>query len=63
MKPALFKQAGLRITEVPVHHRERHAGISKYNNWSRAVAGIHDLVGVSWLLKRKLPATAPLPKR
>ena len=38
--PALFKHAGLRITEVPVHHRERRAGISKYNNWSRA-AGRH----------------------
>jgi dolichol-phosphate mannosyltransferase len=60
--PALFKQAGLRITEVPVLHRARRAGISKYNNWSRARAGIHDLIGVSWLLKRKLPATAPLPK-
>jgi dolichol-phosphate mannosyltransferase len=60
--PALFKQAGLRITEVPVHHRERRAGISKYNNWSRALAGIHDLVGVSWLLKRKLPAAIPIFK-
>jgi dolichol-phosphate mannosyltransferase len=60
--PALFKQAGLRIAEVPVRHRERRAGVSKYNNWSRALAGIHDLIGVSWLLKRKLPALNPLPK-
>jgi dolichol-phosphate mannosyltransferase len=61
--PALFKQAGLRITEVPVHHRERRAGISKYNNWSRALAGIHDLIGVSWLLKRKFSPVAPLLKQ
>jgi dolichol-phosphate mannosyltransferase len=60
--PALFKQAGLRITEVPVRHRERRGGMSKYNNWSRALAGIHDLVGVSWLLKRKLPAATPIFK-
>ena len=53
--PALFRQAGLRIAEIPVRHRTRRAGISKYNNWSRATAGVHDLIGVSWLLKRKLP--------
>lgn len=53
--PAVFRQAGLRVVEIPVHHRTRHAGESKYNNWSRAVAGIHDLIGVAWLLKRKLP--------
>jgi dolichol-phosphate mannosyltransferase len=53
--PALFKQAGLRVVETPVHHRTRHAGKSKYDNWTRAVAGIYDLIGVAWLLKRKLP--------
>ncbi len=53
--PALFKQAGLRIVETPVRHRTRRAGVSKYNNWNRAVAGIYDLIGVAWLLKRKLP--------
>ena len=53
--PAMFKQAGLRIVETPVHHRTRRAGESKYNNWTRAVAGIYDLIGVAWLLKRKLP--------
>jgi len=53
--PAVFKQAGLRIVETPVHHRPRRAGESKYNNWTRAVAGIYDLIGVAWLLNRKLP--------
>jgi dolichol-phosphate mannosyltransferase len=53
--PALFKHAGLRITEVPVQHRSRRAGTSKYNNWSRAVAGAYDLIGVAWLLSRRLP--------
>jgi dolichol-phosphate mannosyltransferase len=54
--PALFQQAGLRLTEVPVNHRPRRAGISKYNNWSRAWQGVYDLLGVGWLLRRKLPA-------
>lgn len=52
--PALFKQAGLRITEVPVAHRPRRAGISNYNNRTRAWDGIYDLVGVAWLLNRKI---------
>jgi dolichol-phosphate mannosyltransferase len=57
--PALFKQAGLGIAEVPVRHRARRAGVSKYTNWSRAFAGMHDLIGVGWLLKRKLPPWNP----
>jgi dolichol-phosphate mannosyltransferase len=60
--PALFRQAGLSIAEVPVHHRVRRAGISKYTNWSRALKGIYDLIGVSWLLKRKLPPMKPVAK-
>lgn len=52
--PAIFLKAGLRIAEVDVNHRPRVAGVSKYNNWDRALRGIYDLVGVSWLLKRKV---------
>ncbi len=51
---AFMKQAGLHIVEVPVNHRERHAGASKYTNWERALRGIYDLVGVSWLIRRKV---------
>jgi dolichol-phosphate mannosyltransferase len=57
--PAIFKQAGLRLAEVPVRHRQRRAGLSKYSNWTRALDGIHDLIGVSWLLKHKLPPNLP----
>lgn len=52
--PAVFKQAGLRLSEIPVNHRPRLAGVSKYSNWTRAIHGIYDLVGVGWLLKRKI---------
>lgn len=52
--PAIFKHAGLRIAEVPVNHRPRRRGQSKYNNWTRAIHGIYDLVGVVWLLNRKI---------
>lgn len=52
--PAIFTQAGLRIAEVDVNHRERKAGASKYTNLDRALRGIYDLFGVSWLLRRKV---------
>jgi len=51
---AVFLHANLKITELPVNHRERFAGESKYTNWDRALRGIYDLIGVSWLLKRKV---------
>lgn len=52
--PAFFQRAGLRLAEVPVAHRERRSGVSKYDNWSRAFAGIRDLLGVQWLLHRAI---------
>lgn len=52
--PALMLQAGMKIDQVAVNHRERSAGASKYTNWERGLRGIYDLIGVSWLLKRKV---------
>jgi dolichol-phosphate mannosyltransferase len=50
--PALMQRAGWRTVSVPVHHRHRTAGVSKYNNLNRALVGISDLRGVAWLIKR-----------
>ncbi|MEZ5465326.1 MAG: glycosyltransferase family 2 protein [Lysobacteraceae bacterium] len=50
--PALMQRAGWKTQSVPVNHRERSAGESKYNNWGRAMAGISDLRGVAWLIRR-----------
>lgn len=52
--PAIFLKAGARIVEVPVNHRPRRGGASKYDNWSRARAGVRDIFGVAWLIDRKL---------
>ncbi len=52
--PATFGRAGLRVAELPVNHRPRLGGVSKYGNWERARAGMRDLVGVAWLLDRRL---------
>jgi len=50
--PALFLTYGHRVTYLPVNDRARQAGVSKYNNLGRALIGIYDLVGVSWLRRR-----------
>ena len=50
--PALVKRAGFQSVSVPVNHRERGSGVSKYNNIGRAWVGLKDLRGVAWLIKR-----------
>lgn len=50
--PALMQRAGWKTISVPVNHRHRTAGVSKYNNLNRALVGIRDLRGVAWLIAR-----------
>ena len=50
--PALFQTYGYEVAYEPVSDRPRMAGASKYNNISRALVGLYDLVGVSWLRRR-----------
>jgi dolichol-phosphate mannosyltransferase len=50
--PALVQRAGWQVRSVPVNHRARGAGTSKYNNLNRALVGIADLRGVAWLIRR-----------
>ncbi len=50
--PALMQRAGWKVLSVPVNHRARCMGVSKYNNLNRALVGIADLRGVGWLIKR-----------
>jgi len=54
--PALFIMAGFAVAEMPVNHRPRLKGASKYGRGinSRLWAGIADLAGVAWLRKRSL---------
>jgi glycosyltransferase involved in cell wall biosynthesis len=52
--PALIKGAGYRLVEVPVNHRRRRFGESKYGLGNRAVRATIDMFGVRWLLSRRL---------
>ncbi len=50
--PALARMEGARVTELPVAHRPRRFGKSKYNISNRLWRGIADLLGVWWLQRR-----------
>jgi glycosyltransferase involved in cell wall biosynthesis len=52
--PALVKGAGYSLVEVPVNHRPRKYGLSKYGLGNRAVRATVDMFGVRWLLSRQL---------
>jgi dolichol-phosphate mannosyltransferase len=53
--PALFQRHGARVVSVPVSHRERTRGTSKYGMLNRAWVGIVDIIGVMWLRRRYKP--------
>jgi dolichol-phosphate mannosyltransferase len=54
--PALAAAAGFRVVEIPIHHRPRRAGHSKYSviiflqGWP-----LVDLIGVWWLSRCRIP--------
>lgn len=52
--PALFLIEGFRIAQIPVNHRERAAGKTKYNIFNRSFNTIADLLAVRWMRKRQL---------
>src|SRR6516164_7931882 len=54
--PALALREGGAVRSVPVNHRPRHRGKSKYAIFDRLGVGIIDLFGVMWLQHR---ATQP----
>ena len=50
--PALMIRRGGRVISVPVNHRPRGRGRSKYGVLDRLWVGIADLLGVMWLMRR-----------
>lgn len=54
--PALMLRAGGVVRSVPVSHRARERGSSKYGTWDRLVVGLADVRGVAWLIRRGIAA-------
>ena len=55
--PALVQRTGGEVMHVPVNHRPRKTGVSKYGTLDRLWVGIADLRGVIWLIRRYRPTT------
>jgi dolichol-phosphate mannosyltransferase len=52
--PALCMFRGARLVEIPLSHRPRRHGQSKYGVGNRLWRGLYDLIGVRWLKSRML---------
>ena len=52
--PLLVRAAGYELAEMPVHHRPRVAGESKYGIRNRLWRGVADMLVVRRLLRRKV---------
>jgi len=52
--PTLIKMEGFRVREIPVGHRPRHKGESKYGIGNRLLPSFMDLLAVRWMKRRKL---------
>jgi glycosyltransferase involved in cell wall biosynthesis len=50
--PTLLRLAGYRVVEVPVNHRPRGLGRSKFGIWNRALPAFLDLLVVRWMMRR-----------
>ena len=50
--PTLLRGQGYTVVEMPVNHRERMRGTSKYGVHNRLWRGIRDCFGIRWYLKR-----------
>ncbi len=57
--PAYFKLHGRRIAQIPVDHRPRLHGQSKYTNLKRLPRTVFDLLGFLWYRKRLLADLKP----
>jgi glycosyltransferase involved in cell wall biosynthesis len=63
--PTLLRLEGHRVVEVPVNHRPRLFGQSKYGIRNRVFRGVYDLLVVRWMKARHLRydaiEEAPIP--
>ena len=52
--PTLIKMQGGSVTEVPVGHRPRRHGATKYGMWNRVWRSLVDAFAVRWMQRRAL---------
>ena len=52
--PTLIKMQGGTVTEIPVGHRPRKHGVTKYGMWNRVWRSLMDAFAVRWMQRRAL---------
>jgi len=52
--PTLIKMHGGTVAEVPVGHRPRRHGATKYGMWNRVLRSLVDALAVRWMQRRVL---------
>ncbi|MBO8127502.1 MAG: glycosyltransferase family 2 protein [Firmicutes bacterium] len=52
--PTLAKIEGYSVCQVPVNHRPRKYGVSKYGIFNRAWSGLKDVLAVRWMKARHI---------
>jgi hypothetical protein len=52
--PTLIRMQGYKVAEMPVNHRARRFGVSKYGAMNRAFRGLADCFAVRWMSDRVL---------
>ena len=52
--PTLIRMQGGSVREVPVRHRPRRYGKTKYGMWNRAFRSLADALAVRWMQRRAL---------
>jgi len=55
--PALVIIEGYEVAEVPVNHRSRQHGLSKYSIVNRGISTVTDLLAVCWMRRRRVPTS------
>jgi glycosyltransferase involved in cell wall biosynthesis len=61
--PTLLRRQGYGVVEIPVGHRPRSAGQSKYGIGNRLGRGIADCLAMRWYGRRAVPAARALPEQ
>jgi glycosyltransferase involved in cell wall biosynthesis len=52
--PTLLRMEGFRVVQIPVGHRPRRHGRTKYGVWNRVFRTFADLLAVRWMQRRQL---------
>jgi hypothetical protein len=62
--PVLVHGSGATTREIPINHRPRVSGVSKYGVWNRLGRGIFDLIAMAWYQRRRITGISceELPK-